>query len=130
AAHRLEAAEEDLSFESGRVSVRGSPDRGHDLGAIALQAFTAHDPPEGTEPLLEASVSWDPPNFTFPFGTHIAVVEVDEETGAVRLVSYSAVDDCGNKVNPMIVEGQVHGGIAQGVAQALFEEAVYDDEGN
>jgi carbon-monoxide dehydrogenase large subunit len=130
AAHHLEAAEEDLDFEGGRFTVRGSPDRGEDLATIAFGAFSAHDLPEGTEPLLEASVSWDPPNFTFPFGTHVAVVEVDEETGGVRLVSYAAVDDCGNQVNPMIVEGQLHGGIAQGVGQALFEEAVYDSEGN
>ena len=82
------------------------------------------------EPNLHGSVTWDPPNFVFPFGSHIAVVEIDTETGMVTLVDYIAVDDCGNQVNPLIVEGQVHGGIAQGVAQALWEEAVYDDEGN
>ena len=120
AAHQLEAAEADLVYEGGSFSVRGSPDRAMPFAAVAFEAFTAHNLPEGTEPLLEASVSWDPPNFTFPFGTHIAVVEVDEETGGVRLVSYAAVDDCGNQVNPLIVEGQVHGGIAQGVAQALL----------
>ena len=130
AAHKLEAAEEDLEFEGARFSVRGSPDRGVELAALAFEAFTAHDLPDGIEPLLEASVTWDPPNFTFPFGTHVAVVEVDEETGGVRLIDYAAVDDCGNQVNPLIVEGQIHGGIAQGVAQALFEEAVYDDDGN
>ncbi|HEV2362246.1 MAG TPA: molybdopterin cofactor-binding domain-containing protein [Acidimicrobiales bacterium] len=129
AAHKLEAAVEDVVFQHGSFSVRGTPANAIPLGAIAFEAFTAHDLPEGTEPLLEASVTWDPPNFTFPFGTHIAIVEVDEETGAVELASYVAVDDCGNQVNPLIVEGQVHGGIAQGVAQALFEEAVYDADG-
>ena len=130
AAHQLEAAEEDLDFASGTFSVRGSPAKGMTIGAVAYQAFTAHDLPEGMEPNLEAQVTWDPPNFTFPFGTHVCVVEVDPETGAVELRDYVAVDDCGNQVNPLIVEGQVHGGIAQGVAQALFEEAVYDEEGN
>jgi carbon-monoxide dehydrogenase large subunit len=130
AAHQLEAAEADLVYEGGTFVVRGSPDRSMAFAQVAFEAFTAHNLPDGTEPLLEASVSWDPPNFTFPFGTHVAVVEVDEETGGVRLLSYAAVDDCGNQVNPLIVEGQIHGGIAQGVAQALWEEAVYDEAGN
>jgi carbon-monoxide dehydrogenase large subunit len=130
AAHQLEAAEADVVYEGGSFSVKGSPDRAMAFAAVAFEAFTAHNLPDGSEPLLEASVNWDPPNFTFPFGTHVAVVEVDEETGDVRLVSYAAVDDCGNQVNPLIVEGQVHGGIAQGVAQALWEEAVYDEAGN
>jgi carbon-monoxide dehydrogenase large subunit len=82
------------------------------------------------EPNLTAETTFDPPNCTFPFGTHVAVVEVDEETGRVDLLNYVAVDDCGNQVNPLIVEGQVHGGIVQGLAQALFEEAVYDPDGN
>jgi len=130
AAHQLEAAEADLVYEGASFVVKGSPDRAMTFAALAFEAFSAHNLPEGTEPLLEATVTWDPPNFTFPFGTHVAVVEVDEETGGVRLVSYAAVDDCGNQVNPLIVEGQLHGGIAQGVAQALWEEAVYDDSGN
>jgi carbon-monoxide dehydrogenase large subunit len=130
AAHQLEAAEEDLEYSGGAFAVRGSPDRAMPLQAIAMGAFTAHNLPDGMEPNLEASISWDPPNFTFPFGTHACVVEVDEETGGVDLVKFVAVDDCGNQINPLIVEGQVHGGIAQGVAQALFEEAVYDDDGN
>ncbi|MGH9130535.1 MAG: xanthine dehydrogenase family protein molybdopterin-binding subunit [Acidimicrobiales bacterium] len=130
AAHQMEAAEEDLEFSNGSFSVRGSPDRTMALAAVAFEAFTAHDLPEGAEPTLEASMTWDPPNFTFPFGTHVAVVEVDTDTGRVDLVRYIAVDDCGNQVNPMIVEGQVHGGIAQGVAQALWEEAVFDAAGN
>jgi carbon-monoxide dehydrogenase large subunit len=81
------------------------------------------------EPNLVGQVTYDPPNFVFPFGTHVAVVEVDEETGDVELLDYAAVDDCGHQVNPMIVEGQLHGGIVQGAAQALWEEAVYDDDG-
>jgi carbon-monoxide dehydrogenase large subunit len=129
AAHQLEAAEDDLEYSGGQFSVKGSPDRVMPLAAVAFEAFTAHNLPDGLEPNLEASTTYDPPNFTFPFGTHICVVEVDEETGAVQLRAYVAVDDCGNQVNPMIVEGQVHGGIAQGIGQALFEEASYDEEG-
>jgi len=129
AAHQLEVAEDDLTFADGAFRVAGSPDKEVSIQALAFAAFTAHDLPEGMEPNLHASVTWDPPNFVFPFGSHIAVVEVDTETGKVTLVDYIAVDDCGNQVNPLIVEGQVHGGVAQGVAQALFEEAVYDDDG-
>ena len=130
AAHQLEAAEDDLEFAGGEFSVRGSPDRAMPLAAVAFEAFTAHNLPDGMEPNLEGSTVYDPPNFTFPFGTHVAVVEVDTETGAVHLDRYVAVDDCGNQVNPMIVEGQIHGGIVQGVAQALWEEAAYDEDGN
>ena len=130
AAHQLEAAEEDLEFENGAFTVRGTPTASLPLGAIAFGAFTAHNLPDGMEPTLEASMTWDPPNFVFPFGTHLCVVEVDTHTGAVKLRNYVAVDDCGNQVNPLIVEGQIHGGIAQGIAQALFEEAVYDGDGN
>jgi len=129
AAHRLEVAPEDLELSGGQFSVRGSPQSTVALGALAFEAFTAHDLPEGMEPNLEASCTYDPTNFTFPFGTHAAVVEVDTETGKVDLVRYAAVDDCGNQINPLIVDGQVHGGIAQGVAQALFEEASYDEDG-
>jgi carbon-monoxide dehydrogenase large subunit len=99
------------------------------IQAIAFEAFTGHNLPDHIEPNLTASASYDPANFTFPFGVHIAVVAVDTDTGEVELVRYIAVDDCGNQVNPMIVEGQVHGGVVQGVAQALFEEAVYDEAG-
>ncbi len=130
AAHQLEVAEEDLDYAEGVFTVKGSPDRAFPLAAAAFEAFTAHNLPDGMEPNLEASVTWDPPNFTFPYGSHIAVVEVDTETGKVDLVRYQAVDDCGTRVNPLIIEGQVHGGIAQGVAQALFEEAAYDSAGN
>src|SRR5215218_625971 len=125
----LEAAEEDLELVDASFRVKGTPTREVALAAVACAAFTAHDLPEGVEPNLEAQVTWDPPNFVFPFGTHIAVVEVDETTGAVHLVDYAAVDDCGNQINPMIVDGQVHGGVLQGVAQALWEEAVYDTDG-
>jgi carbon-monoxide dehydrogenase large subunit len=130
AAHQLEAAEEDLEYRAGAFRVKGSPERQMALAQVAFEAFTAHNLPEGMEPGLEAQLSWDPPNFTFPFGTHVAVVEVDPDTGRVELSRYVAVDDCGNQVNPLIVDGQVHGGIAQGAAQALWEEAVYDEAGN
>ena len=130
AAHQLEAAEEDVEYAAGSFSVKGSPDRAMPLAAVAFEAFTAHNLPDGLEPNLEASSHFDPTNFTFPFGTHLAVVEIDTETGGVRLLRYVAVDDCGNQINPLIVEGQVHGGIVQGAAQALWEEAVYDEEAN
>ncbi len=129
AAHQMEADEHDLELVDGTFRVKGTPSREMALAAVAFEAFTAHNLPDGMEPNLEAQVTWDPPNFTFPFGTHVAVVEVDTETGGVRLRDYVAVDDCGNQVNPLIVEGQVHGGILQGVAQALWEEAVYDEDG-
>jgi aerobic carbon-monoxide dehydrogenase large subunit len=130
AAHLLEAAAEDIELSGGSFRVKGSPTMEIALGAVAFAAFTAHNLPDGMEPNLEASVHYDPPNFSFPSGTHIAVVEVDTETGLVHLDRYIAVDDCGVQVNPLIVEGQVHGGIVQGVAQALWEEAIYDTDGN
>jgi carbon-monoxide dehydrogenase large subunit len=129
AAHQFEADVEDLEFVGGEFQIKGVPGRSMSLAEVAFEAFKAHNLPDLVEPNLEASVAYDPPNFTFPFGTHVAVVEVEEETGRVRLVRYAAVDDCGNQINPLIVEGQVHGGVVQGVAQALFEEAVYDDNG-
>jgi carbon-monoxide dehydrogenase large subunit len=130
AAHQMECSADDLEFSEGQFAVRGSPDRTMPLAAVAFEAFTAHDLPEGEEPNLEGQVTYDPPNFSWPFGTHICVVEVDEETGQVDVLQYAAVDDCGNQINPMIVEGQIHGGIIQGIAQALFEEVIYDDDGN
>ncbi len=130
AAHQLEANEDDLDFAGGSFTVKGSPDRTMPLAAIAFEAFTAHNLPDGLEPNLEAQVTYDPPNFSWPFGTHICTVEVDTETGNVEVLQYVAVDDCGNQVNPLIVEGQVHGGVVQGLAQALYEEAVYDTDGN
>ena len=130
AAHHLEAAHEDLEFAQGGFNVRGTPEKALPLAAIAFEAFTAHNLPDGMEPNLEATVHYDPPNFSWPFGTHICVVEVDTETGAVDVLKYVAVDDCGVQINPLIVNGQVHGGVVQGLAQALFEEAVYDEDGN
>ena len=129
AAHMLEAAPEDIELTNGRFHVRGSPDRSKGLPDISLAAYLAHSMPAGMEPGLEATSFFDPPNFTYPFGTHIAVVEVDADTGTVSLLRYIAVDDVGNVINPMIVDGQVHGGIAQGVAQALWEGAEYDESG-
>jgi aerobic carbon-monoxide dehydrogenase large subunit len=130
AAHQLEVSADDLEYEAGRFSVKGSPDKGLHVKEIAFLAWAAHNLPDGMEPGLEASFVYDPPNFSWPAGCHVAVVEVDAETGDVQLDRYVAVDDVGNVINPLIVDGQVHGGIAQGVAQALWEEAVYDDDGN
>ena len=129
AAHMLEANADDLEFAGGTFSVKGSPDKEVPLAGVAFGAFTAHDLPDGMEPNLQVQVTFDPSNFVFPFGTHIAVVEVDEATGAVELLDYAAVDDCGNQINPLIVEGQLHGGIVQGIAQALWEDAAYDADG-
>lgn len=129
AAHMLEASVDDVVFEDGKAYVRGSPDRSKSIGEIALQASVAYSLPEGMEPFLDETTYYDPPNCTFPFGTHIALVEVDGETGAVTLQRYVGVDDVGTVINPLIVDGQLHGGIAQGVAQALFERGVYDDNG-
>lgn len=109
--------------------MRGAPDRSQAWGDIALQAHLAHNYPSDLEPGLNETAFYDPSNFTFPFGTHIAVVEVDPDTGQIELKRYLAVDDVGNVINPLIVEGQVHGGLAQGISQALFEEAVYDEGG-
>ncbi len=129
AAHLLEAAPEDMEFGGGNFSVRGAPGRSKALAEVSLAAYLAHSMPAGMEPGLEATTFFDPSNFTYPFGTHVAVVEVDPETGKTTLLRYVAVDDVGNVINPMIVDGQVHGGIAQGVGQALFEGAVYDESG-
>ena len=129
AAHLLEAAVEDMDYEDGRFFVKGAPDQHKTIGDVALMANVAWNLPEGVEAGLEASTFYDPPNFTFPFGAHLAVVEVDAETGAVALKRYVALDDCGPQINPVIVEGQVHGGVVQGIGQALWEEAVYDEGG-
>ncbi len=129
AAHMLEADVEDIVYENGRVFVAGSPDTGKTIQEVAAAAAVGYDLPPGEEPFLDDTSYYDPPNCTFPFGTHIAVVEIDPETGEVALTRYVAVDDVGRVINPMIVDGQVHGGIAQGVAQALWEGAAYDDDG-
>ena len=129
AAHLLEAGEQDLVFQGGTWSVKGSPDKKKAWGEVALMAYLAHNIPQGMEPGLEATSFYDPVNFTFPFGAHVAVVEVDAETGAVTILKYVAVDDVGRVINPMIVDGMVHGGIAQGVGQALWEHGIYTDDG-
>ena len=128
-AHELEVAEADLDYESGRFSVKGAPKSTRTIPELAFSAWHAHNLPPGFEPNLEATATYDPPNFTFPSGAHVCVVEVDRETGKVGFLKYVAVDDCGTVVNPMIVEGQIQGGIAQGIGEALYEEAVYDDNG-
>jgi len=130
AAHLMEASENDIEFTSGRLHVRGDPQQGPTIQEVALATFTAHNFPDGVEPSLDSEHTYDPENFSFPHGTHLCATEVDTETGRVTIRSYVAVDDVGKVVNPLIVEGQVHGGIAQGIAQALYEEAVYDDDGN
>ncbi len=129
AAHMLEADPEDVEFEGGRAFVKGSPESAKTIQEIAAAAAVGSDLPEGDEPFLDDTSYYDPPNCTFPFGTHVAVVEVDGETGEVMLQRYVAVDDVGRVINPMIVDGQVHGGIAQGIAQALWEGGVYDEDG-
>ncbi len=129
AAHLLEAAAEDIEYADGKFFVRGSPDRAKTIQDIALMGNVAWNMPEEIEPGLEASAFFDPPNFVYPFGTHIAVVEVEAETGEVTLRRYIAVDDCGPVINPMIVKGQIHGGLVQGIGQALWEGAVYDENG-
>ncbi|GAA5122972.1 xanthine dehydrogenase family protein molybdopterin-binding subunit [Pseudonocardia adelaidensis] len=128
AAHMLEADEKDLEFANGTFTVRGT-DKGKAIQEIAFAAFMAHDLPEGMEPSLDADAVYDPENFSFPHGTHLAAIEVDTETGRVDVRKYVCVDDVGTVINPLIVEGQVHGGLAQGIAQALFEEANYDEQG-
>jgi carbon-monoxide dehydrogenase large subunit len=130
AAHLLEAAPEDMRFEDGAAHVAGSPDRSVTWAEIATSAYQPHSLPEGLEGGLEASTVFSPGNATWPFGSHLALVEVDEDTGDVDILDYWAMDDCGNVINPMIVDGQIHGGIAQGIGQAMFEEAVYDGAGN
>ena len=126
AAHLLEANPKDMEYVGGSFVVKGSPQKAIPFGQVALTAYVPHNYPEGVEPGLEETSFYDPSNFCFPFGAHACVVEVDPDTGHVKILRYLAVDDVGNVINPMIVDGMVHGGIAQGVAQALWEEAVYD----
>ncbi len=129
AAHLLEANPEDLVFQNGDIFVEGSPTQAVPLATVALEAHVAKNLPPDTDPGLEATHFFEPPNFTYPFGAHISVVEVDVETGTIDIQRYVAIDDCGNIINPMLVAGQVHGGIAQGLGQALYEGAVYDENG-
>jgi len=128
AAHKLECSPEDLEFANGSWNVKGT-EKSVGFGDVALTAYVPHDYPENEEPGLDFASFYDPVNFVYPFGAHICVVEVDKETGEVKIVRYIAVDDAGNIINPMIVEGQVHGGVAHGIGQALYEGAVYDDSG-
>ena len=130
AAHMLEAAEDDIEFEGGTFSVAGSPDQNVTIQDVAGGAYLGADIPEGMEPTLNEQMTFDPPNFTFPFGAHLCVMEVDTETGKAWVRDYFAVDDCGPVINPTIVDGQIHGGLAQGIAQALYEGAIYDEDGN
>jgi carbon-monoxide dehydrogenase large subunit len=127
AAHLLEASPKDIEYANGQFQVKGVPDKAIPFGAVALTAYVPHNYPEGVEPGLEETSFYDPANFCFPFGAHACVVEVERDTGKVKILRYVAVDDVGNVINPMIVDGMVHGGIAQGVGQALWEGAVYDD---
>ena len=128
AAHKLECNPEDLEFANGSWNVKGT-DKSVGFGDVALTAYVPHDYPENEEPGLDFASFYDPTNFVYPFGAHICVVEIDKDTGEVKIVRYIAVDDAGNIINPMIVEGQVHGGIAHGIGQALYEGALYDDSG-
>jgi len=128
AAHLLEVSEEDIEWEIGKYFVKGAPDKCKTIQEVAFAAYTNF--PEGMEPGFEATHYYDPPNLTFPNGAYICVVEVEEETGAIDVKRFVAIDDCGNIINPMIVEGQVHGGLTQGIAPAMYEGIEYDDEGN
>jgi carbon-monoxide dehydrogenase large subunit len=128
AAHLLEVAEEDLVWEENKFYVKGSPDHAKTIQEIAFAAYTNH--PQGMEAGLEAVSYYDPPNLTYPFGSYICVVDIDRGTGEVKIRRFVAVDDCGVRINPMIVEGQIHGGLAMGIAPALYEEISYDADGN
>lgn len=128
-AHLLEAAPEDIEVAGGKFAVKGSPDKGMTLAEIAGAAYIPDDLPEGMDPGLDETAFYDPENFVFPFGAHACIVDVDAETGRVNVVRYVAVDDCGPAINPMIIDGQVHGGIVHAIGQALYEEVVYDEEG-
>jgi carbon-monoxide dehydrogenase large subunit len=128
AAHLLECAESDLDFAGGSFTVRGT-ETSTTIQDISLAVFAAHNLPDGMEPSLDSDATYDPENFSFPHGTHLCATEVDTETGRVRIRSYVCVDDVGKVVNPLIVDGQVHGGLAQGIAQALYEEALHDESG-
>src|SRR6185503_2588873 len=127
AAHLLEVSEEDLEWEPGKFWVKGAPQKSKTIQEIAFAAYTNH--PQGMEAGLEAVSYYDPPNLTFPFGSYISVVDIDKGTGEVKVRRFVAVDDCGNIINPMIVEGQIEGGLTMGLAPALFEEIIYDANG-
>ncbi len=128
AAHLLEASVDDIEFSAGRFGVKGT-DKGISIGEVATATFAAHNLPDGVEPSLDADSTFDPVNFSFPHGTHLCAMEVDTETGATHMRKYACVDDVGVIINPLLVQGQVHGGLVQGIAQALWEGAVYDENG-
>ncbi|MGE0819570.1 MAG: xanthine dehydrogenase family protein molybdopterin-binding subunit [Candidatus Nanopelagicales bacterium] len=130
AAHQLEVSPDDIEFNHGTFSVKGDPEKSTTIQAVAWAAFTAHNIPDDMEPMLSGESTVDPQDFSYPHGTHLAAMEVDTETGMATLRKYVAVDDCGVQINPLIVEGQVHGGLAQGIGQALYEGALYDADGN
>jgi carbon-monoxide dehydrogenase large subunit len=129
-AHKLEAAVEDIELRDRKFSVKGSPGSGMTLAEVAGLAYIPEgNLPEAMEPGLEETAFYDPDNFTFPFGAHAAIVEIDPETGKVELVRYLAVDDCGPPINPNLIDGQIHGGVVHAIGQALFEQVAYDDDG-
>jgi carbon-monoxide dehydrogenase large subunit len=128
AAHLLEVAENDLEWDGGGFAVRGAPDKAVTIQEIAFAAYTNH--PQGTEAGLEGVHYYDPPNMTFPYGTYMVAVEVDVETGVWKPLRVVAVDDCGVRINPMIVEGQIHGGLAEGYGIAAMELITFDEDGN
>jgi carbon-monoxide dehydrogenase large subunit len=129
AAHLLEAAPEDIEVRDGKFSVKGSPDKGMALAEVSAAAYIPENLPDGMEPGLEETTFYDPENFVYPFGAHACIVDVDGDTGKVDVVRYVAVDDCGPAINPMIIEGQVHGGITHAIGQALYERIHYDEAG-
>jgi carbon-monoxide dehydrogenase large subunit len=128
AAYLLEVSEEDLEWEPGKFFVKGAPERSKTIQDIAFAAYTNH--PQGMEAGLEATHYYDPPNLTFPFGSYICVMDIDPKTAEMKIRRFVAIDDCGNIINPMIVTGQIHGGLAMGIAPAMYEELIYDDDGN
>src|SRR6266567_5852237 len=128
AAYLLEVGEDDLAWEPGRFSVKGAPGKSKTIQEVAFAAYT--NCPPFLEPGLEAVSYYDPPNLTYPFGSYICVVDIDKGTGEVKIRRFVAVDDCGTIINPMVVEGQIHGGLTQGLAPAMYEEITYDEYGN
>jgi len=129
AAALLEAHEDDIVFENGRIGVRGAPASAKSFSDVASYAYVPVPLPAGLEPGLSEEAFFEPGNNTYPFGCHICMLEIDRETGEPTLLKFVAVDDAGNLINPLIVEGQIHGGLAQGIGQAIVEEAVYNDDG-
>src|SRR5205085_7788043 len=127
-AHKLEAAPEDIEIHEDKFAVKGSPEKGMALADVAGAAYIG-DVPEGMEPGLEETTFYDPENFTFPFGAHACIVDVDPDTGKVKVVRYVAVDDCGKAINPLLIDGQIHGGVVHAIGQALYERIAYDEDG-